>query len=290
MSAPASRAASDLIAWAEAELGTVSDCARLEAELLLADCAGISRAAVMAWPERSLGKAEAARLAAVVARRSRGEPMAYITGSKEFYSLPLTVDARVLVPRPETELLVEAALARIGEQPARVLDLGTGSGAIALAIKHERPDCEVLGVDRSPAALEVARANGATLGLDVRFLESDWFAGLGDARFGLIVSNPPYVATSDPHLVSSLAAEPVLALDGGADGLDAYRAILAAAHSHLATNGTLLLEHGHDQREALTTLAREHGFAVTAALDDLAGVARVLVLAAEHRRGTGGLA
>lgn len=278
MSAPASRAARDLIAWAETELGPVSDCARLEAEILLADCAGLSRAAVMAWPDRSLSPADAARLAAGVARRSRGEPIAYITGRREFYSLPLAVDARVLVPRPETELLVETALGRLPPGSARVLDLGTGSGAIALAIRQARPDCEVVAVDVSAAALEVARTNAAALGLGVSWLESDWFAALARQRFDLIVSNPPYVARGDLERAEPLAAEPRLALDGGADGLDACRAILDAAGAHLLPGGSLLLEHGHDQRVLLSQLAHERGFAVAAALDDLAGLPRVLAL------------
>ena len=277
MSLPPSRAAGDLVAWAAAELRAVTSAARLEAEILLAESAGLSRAAIMAHPERNLGRSEAARLAAAVARRSRGEPIAYITGRKEFWSLSLAVDARVLVPRPETELIVEAALARLPAAGARVLDLGTGSGAIALALKRERPAAAITAVDLSPEALAVARANGARLGLDVDWIESDWFEALGDARFELIVSNPPYVASGDLAL-SGLGAEPGLALDGGGDGLDACRRILGAAERHLAAGGWLLLEHGHDQREALAALARAAGFVVEAALDDLAGLPRVLAL------------
>jgi len=273
---PASSAAGDLVAWAAARLAAASDTARLDAELLLAASAGIERAAVIAHPERTLGAAETARLAAAVRRRSGGEPVAYIVGCKEFYGLPLAVDRAVLVPRPETELLVDAALERLaaGARSA-VLDLGTGSGAIALALKRERPGLSVTAVDRSEAALGVARRNAVALGIEVGFFVSDWFAALGGRRFDMIVANPPYVASSDPHFGTALGHEPRIALDGGADGLDAFRAILAGAALHLTPRGALLLEHGFDQRGALAELARAHAFALERALDDLAGRPRV---------------
>jgi release factor glutamine methyltransferase len=232
---------------------------------------------LIAHPERFVGETEARRLAAAVARRSRGEPLAYITGRREFYSIVVTVDASVLVPRPETELLVEHALCGLPPGNARVLDLGTGSGAIALAIKRERPDCEVVGVDRSAAAIGTARANAARLGLDVHFLESDWFAALDGAPFDAIVANPPYVASNDPAF-GALAHEPRAALDGGPDGLDAYRAIFAAAPAHLAPRGALLVEHGADQRARLAAMAPAAGLVVAALVDDLAGLPRLLVL------------
>jgi release factor glutamine methyltransferase len=273
---PPSRARA-LLHWAERELSSVSDSARLDAELLLADSAGIARATLIAHPERIVGATEARRLAAAVERRRRGEPLAYITGRREFYSIDLAVDSSVLVPRPETELLVEHALCGLPSGPARVLDLGTGSGAIALAIKRERPGCEVTGVDLSPAAIAVARANAARLGLDVRFVESDWFAAVAGERFDAIVANPPYVASGDPAF-AALVHEPRAALDGGADGLDAYRAIFAAAAVQLTTGGALLVEHGADQREALISMAPAAGLAVAAIVDDLAGLPRLLVL------------
>jgi release factor glutamine methyltransferase len=276
---PSASRVRELLAWAERELRPVSDSARLDAELLLADSAGMARATLIAHPDRFVGETEALRFAAAVGRRSRGEPLAYITGRREFYSIDLAVDAAVLVPRPETELLVEHALLGLPAANARVLDLGTGSGAIALAIKRERPDCEVIGVDSSAAAVAVARANAARLGLDVAFLESDWFAVLDGERFDAIVANPPYIASGDPAF-GSLAHEPRAALDGGPDGLDACRAILAAAAAHLKPGGVLLVEHGAGQRAALAALARASGLAVAAVVDDLAGLPRLLVLVA----------
>lgn len=267
-----------LLATACSVLAASSDSAVLDAELLLAFVTGRSRSSLRAFPERAVDAEQEQRFHALVARRAAGEPLAYLTGTREFYSLDLNVAEAVLVPRPETELLVAIVL---NSQPLRaedpaILDLGTGSGAIALAIKQSRPDAIVTAVDSSRAALAIARANGARLGLDVRWLESSWFAALGSERFDVLVSNPPYVRTAD--VVGDLVHEPRLALDGGVDGLDAYRAILAAAPSHLRAGGIVALEHGYDQRPALLQLAREHGFAVQAAHDDLAGRARVLVL------------
>lgn len=270
--------AAELVAWAEAEIASVTDAGRLEAELLLADSAGIGRTSVMAHPERRIGPEQASRLEAAVERRRRGEPLAYILGSKEFFSLPLQVTASVLVPRPETELLVEAALARLTREGVRLLDLGTGSGAIALALKHARPDLTITAVDCDRSALEVARANARRLDLEIRFLESDWFSGLAGQRFELIVSNPPYVASADRHLDTALAFEPRVALDGGVDGLDAYRRIFADVSQHLAPDARLLVEHGHDQREAVVGLARAEGLSLEAVLDDLAGLPRVASL------------
>lgn len=265
----------ELLARGGAALAAVSDTARLEAELLLGTVAGLGRVAIMAHPERLLAAEAVARFDAAVLRRAGGEPLAYVLGRREFWSLALTVDANVLVPRPETELLVEHALALPLAAGARVLDVGTGSGAIALAVRHERPDLAVVAVDRSAAALAVARNNGEALGLDVEWLESDWLAALEGRRFDLIVSNPPYVASGDPHFDGDLRFEPRLALDGGDDGLDAYRAILEAAPAHLAAGGQLLFEHGFDQREALVALAAGLGFTLALAADDLAGQPRV---------------
>ena len=253
----------------------MTDAGRLEAELLLADSAGIGRASVMAHPERRIDPEQARRLEAAVGRRRSGEPLAYILGSKEFFSLSLQVRAGVLVPRPETELLVEASLERLTGKGARLLDLGTGSGAIALALKAARPDLSVTAVDFDRSALDVARANARQLGLEIRFVESDWFSALPGEYFDLVVSNPPYVSSTDRHFESGLAFEPRVALDGGPDGLDAYRRIFADVSEHLATNGMLLVEHGFDQREAVVELARAEGLSVEATLDDLAGLPRV---------------
>jgi release factor glutamine methyltransferase len=268
-----------LLADATRALTAASATPRLDAELLLAFTTARARSSIHAFPERLVERIEAARFGELVARRSRGEPLAYLTGEREFYSLSLEVRPEVLVPRPETELLVEAALARCAAVPrARVLDLGTGSGAIALAVKHARSDAEVTASDTSAAALAVARSNAERLRIAVRFIESHWFERLAGERFDLIVSNPPYVRTV--QVTGALMHEPRLALDGGDDGLDAYRAILAAAARHLEPMGLLLLEHGHDQREALAALALAFGWSVSATHDDLAGRARVLALAA----------
>jgi len=267
-----------LVAWAVRELTGASRSPLLDAELLIAHVTGQPRSSVLAFPERPVRTALGDEVERLVGRRARGEPLAYLVRGQEFYSLPLRVTPAVLIPRPETELLVDEALALLPRGEARtVLDLGTGSGAIALALKHERPDASVTGADVSAAALAVARANAERLGLDVRFVESDWLAALAGERFDLIVCNPPYVASGD-RAFAALAYEPRLALDGGEDGLDALRAVLAGAREHLSERGLLLLEHGHDQRAALTALAESRGWRLVAAQPDLAGHARVLVL------------
>jgi release factor glutamine methyltransferase len=258
-------------------LRAASDTPQLEAEVLLAFVTGRARSSLLAFPERRVAPGEAQRFAELAVRRAAGEPLAYLTGEREFFSLALAVTPAVLVPRPETELLVDETLARCAALPCpTVLDLGTGSGAIALAVKHERPAAVVTAVDVSEPALAVARANAARLALDVRWLRSSWFEALGSERFDAIVSNPPYVASAD--VAGALAFEPRLALDGGADGYVAYREILALAPAHLAPGGALLLEHGHAERAALAALAEASGWCVAGVRDDLAGRARVLVL------------
>jgi release factor glutamine methyltransferase len=266
------------LAAAVETLAAVSDTPRLDAEVLLAFATGRTRASLLAFPERTLDVAAAERFTAFVARRATGEPLAYLTGEREFFSLPLAVSPDVLIPRAETELLVDLTLRAVGRRARpTVLDVGSGSGAIAIAVKWARPDAQVTASDVSAAALGAARANSERLGVAIRWVESAWFAALGDARFDVIVSNPPYVRSED--VSGALGFEPRLALDGGTDGLDAYRALLAAAAPHLALpHGVLLLEHGHEQRAELTELAVANGWRVTAAHDDLAGRPRVLEL------------
>jgi release factor glutamine methyltransferase len=259
----------------------VSDSPRLDAMLLLWQATERPRASFFAFPERVVPPVERLEFAELVARRMRGEPVAYIVGTHEFFSLPLLVGPDVLVPRPETELLVEAALARLSSLDApAVLDIGTGSGAIALAIKHSRRDVRLTALDVSAGALEQARVNeGLVMGtLDpcVRWVESRWFDALGDERFDLIVSNPPYVRTDE--IVGPLKFEPRLALDGGADGVDAYRVLFAEAAEHLNAGGALLIEHGAAQRPQLVALAGSHAWRVARTHDDLAGRPRVLEL------------
>jgi release factor glutamine methyltransferase len=273
-----------LIGAAASRLTATSETPRLDAEALLAHCSGIGRTAQLTWPERALGPSQVAAFAAAVDRRADGEPVAYITGQREFFSLALAVTPAVLVPRPETELVVDAAADLIAGRACRVADLGTGCGAIALALKQCCPAAAVTATDIDPAALAVAAANAAALGLDVTFVQSSWFAALGQARFDILVSNPPYVASGDAHFDGPLRHEPRLALDGGADGLDAYRRILDGARRHLAVAGSIVLEHGYDQRESVGRLAADRGYEQVAAIDDLGGRPRVLVLRAPEAR------
>jgi release factor glutamine methyltransferase len=259
-------------------LSSASDTPALDADLLLAAVAKVPRSGVLAHPERVLGPDDVRRFHELVARRAAGEPLAYLLGRREFFSLTLEVDEAVLVPRPETELLVEQTLEALrGREAAlRVLDLGAGSGAIALALAAARPAWIVTAVDKSRRALDVARANGLRLGLAVEWLESDWFSALSGRRFDAIVCNPPYVATRD--CVGPLRFEPRLALDGGADGLDAMRIVLRGALEHLEPGGRLLLEHGAEQRSKVLALAAAHGFRALGVCSDLGGRDRCVVL------------
>jgi len=210
-------------------------------------------------------------------RRLQGEPVAYITGRKDFFGLTLVVDARVLDPRPDTETLVEWALDCLPETGlSRILDLGTGSGAVALALQHTRPDATVWAVDASEDALTVARANATRLDLGVQFLASDWLSAVDvqrTGRFDLIVSNPPNVAEGDPHL-AALTHEPLQALTSGPDGLDDLRQIITQAPAYLAPGGWLLLEHGWNQADPVQALLREAGFEQVQSRHDLGGIAR----------------
>lgn len=242
-----------------------------EARLLLARVTGISEASVLSSPERALSCEHEDRFRDAAARRRNGEPVAYILGEKEFYGLRLAVNPAVLIPRPETELLVELALKR---DFSRALDLGTGSGAIALALKRSRPDASIVAVDSSAAALTVARRNGMALALDVDWRHGRWFEPLPGERFDLIVANPPYVAAGDPHL-ADLRYEPQAALIGGADGLDAMREIVPAARAHLSGKAWLLVEHGLGQETAVRSLMQASGLEEVQTWPDLARIGRV---------------
>jgi release factor glutamine methyltransferase len=264
--------AADAITALRKRLAGASPSAALDAELLVARVLGIGRAALAADPGRALAPEELFALESLTRRRLAGEPLAYLAGRREFWSLDLEVTPDVLVPRPETELLVERALAAIAglERPA-VLDLGTGSGAIALAIASMRPDAAVTATDRSAAALAVAKRNAARLGFaNVAFMEGDWFVPLAGTRFHAIVSNPPYVAAGDPAL-AALAHEPFAALVAGADGLEALSAVATGACAHLLPRGRLVLEHGAGQGAAVRELLRAAGFADVETRRDLAG-------------------
>jgi release factor glutamine methyltransferase len=242
-----------------------------EARLLLAAAGGWSEAGVIAFPERVLDAEAEARFREFLRRRTGGEPVAYILGRKEFYGLELAVDPAVLVPRPETELLVELALQR---EFSSVVDLGTGSGAIALAVKRHRPAARVVAVDVSAAALAVARRNAARHGLDIDLRQGRWFEPLAGERFDLVLANPPYVAEGDPHL-PDLGFEPRVALTSGTDGLDAIREIVREAPRHLTPGGWLLLEHGMGQSAAVGALLAEAGLEDPHSWPDLARIPRV---------------
>ena len=250
--------------------------ARLDAQLLLLHVAGRAqdeRAWLLAHDTDPLPASAGAAYEALCLRRAAGEPLAYLVGEKEFYGLMLRVDRRVLVPRPDTETLVEWALEALEGRPApSLVDLGTGSGAIALALASRRPDAHVEAVDRSEEALAVARANAQRLGLPVNFQAASWLEGSGTG-LDLIVSNPPYIADADPHL-AALGHEPLSALASGRDGLDDIRAIVAQAPAHLAAGGWLLLEHGWDQAGAVRALLLSAGFAQVQSRRDLAGIER----------------
>jgi release factor glutamine methyltransferase len=230
------------------------------------------RAWVLAHGEAALPAPDGTRFDALCRRRASGEPLAYLLGEKEFHGLRLAVDQRVLVPRPETELLVEWALELLDARPpaATVADLGTGSGAIALAIGSARPDARVCAVDLSPDALAVAQGNAQRLHVAVEWLQGDWWEAVADRRFDLALANPPYVDAGDPHL-PALRHEPLLALSPGVDGLTALRKIALGAARHLNEGGWLLLEHGHEQGVAVCELLRAAGFEDASTRTDLAG-------------------
>ena len=288
-----------------------------DARALAAAALGLTRAQLVTRGPAALDAKALAKLAALFARRRAGEPVAYLTGEREFYGLSFRVTPAVLIPRPESELLVDFALEVVPAAAAtRVLDLGTGSGCVAIAIAHHRPQARVTAVDRSSEALAVARANAEALLIEtpspsrgegwdggwmsqyapastptpalplrgggrqqtrrLTFMESDWFAALGAARFALIVANPPYVAAGDPHLAQGdLRFEPAAALASGADGLDAIRAIIAGAPAHLDAGGWLVFEHGYDQAAACRELLTRGGFEAVFSRRDLAAIERV---------------
>ncbi len=246
-----------------------------ESRALLCGILGVAREALVAHPETPVDAATRARFAEAVARRIAGVPLAYLTGEQEFYGHVFRVTPDVLIPRPETELLVDTALGVLQNKPsARVLELGTGSGCIAIALALARPDLWVVASDRSPAALQVARENCRQRAAPVQLVAGDWFAPF-QGRFDLVISNPPYVAADDRHLVA-LACEPRAALTDGGDGLGALRAIVAGAGGFLAAGGDLLLEHGYDQGDAVRELLRTATFREVRTLRDLAGLERMV--------------
>ncbi len=262
----------------EAALNLDSGSARIEVQCLLQAVLQVNRAWLLTHPEQSLDAGQYARYMALFERRLTGEPIAYLLGEREFYGLTFRVSPATLIPRPETELLVVLALQHISQHGAcRVLDLGTGSGAIALSIADARPEAKVFAVDASVASLEVAQFNAQQLGLgNVSLLQSDWFSALNGERFDIIVSNPPYVAAEDAHLTQGdVRFEPHTALASGVDGLDDIRCIAAQAKKYLNLNGRLLFEHGYDQATRVRALLQQAGFTDVFSARDLAGIERV---------------
>jgi release factor glutamine methyltransferase len=245
----------------------------LETRILLGHALGLSRVQLITRADQFLSADDAVLLQTLFERRLAGEPIAYLTGEREFYGLDFRVTPAVLIPRPDTELLVELACARL-PRGGSVLDMGTGSGAIAVAIAHARPDARVSALDASAAALEVAHFNAVRHGAQVGFVQSDWYAGLAPQRFSMIVANPPYIVAGDRHLAEGdLRFEPVDALTDHADGLSALRAIVAGAPAFLADDGWLLMEHGYDQAAAVRELLQ--GWDAVESWRDLAGIERV---------------
>ena len=256
---------------------------RVDAHVLMAHVLGVNRAYLAANPMRVLTESEDARVDMLVAMRALGQPVAYLVEKREFYGREFAVGPEVLIPRPETETLVEAALARLATHVSSPMprpscvDLGTGSGAVAVTLACERPNAAVTATDVSPAALEIARSNAHAHQCRVELVCGSWYAPLEGRRFDLIVANPPYVAAADAHLgQGDLRFEPASALtDGSRDGLDSIRAIVAGASDHLNARGWLVFEHGHDQAEPVRALLRAAGFGEIVSIPDLAGIARV---------------
>lgn len=248
---------------------------QLEARMLIGHVTQLTRVQLITQSERAFSAAEATQLNSLFQRRVAGEPMAYLLGEREFFGLTFKVDPAVLIPRPDTELLVELALQHL-PQDGRVLDMGTGSGAIAIAIAHTRRDAQVTALDVSENALRVAQSNAKNNQVDVTFLRSDWFTALAQQQFDVIVSNPPYIVAGDRHLSEGdLRFEPIDALTDHADGLSALRIISKQAADYLSDDGWLLMEHGYDQAEAVRDLLKQDGYTEVQSWCDLANIERV---------------
>lgn len=271
---------SEQIEQAVVQLAQCSESARLDAQLLMAYTLHKDQTYLHTWPDRTLTEAEQENFEQLVGRRLQGEPIAHILGQRAFWTLDLKVTPATLIPRPDTELLVELALQRIPPQVSfQIADLGTGSGAIALALAKERPACQLLATDQSVAALQVAQENAEHNHVhNIEFVQSDWFSALGECRFDMIVSNPPYICDNDPHLQQGdVRFEPRSALTAGADGLKDIRIIVDQALQFLKPSGLLLIEHGFDQAATVCALLQQAGYQQVADFQDYAGNPRVAI-------------
>ena len=269
----------EIRSWLKAACATLcgGESPKRDAEVLLSFVTGKSRSWLMAFDETPLEAAQLAQLETLIARRACGEPVAHLTGEREFWSLPLTVSPVTLIPRPDTEILVEQALARLPDRPVDILDLGTGTGAVALAIASERPDCRVIGVDRVAEAVALAQHNARKLHIaNATFLLSDWFSALPGKKFALIVSNPPYIDAADAHLQQGdVRFEPLSALVADDHGLADIRHIARTARRYLLPDGALMLEHGWQQGEAVRTILCAQDYQAVETCQDYAGHDRV---------------
>lgn len=266
----------DLLATATRKLTRSSDSARLDAELLLCHCLQKTRTYLYTWPEHTPTIAEVNCFNSLIDRCVNGEPIAYITGTREFWSETFEVTTDTLIPRPDTEILVEQCLAKLALTAGPFLDLGTGSGVIAISVAKERPDIEVTATDSSEAAIEVAKRNAKNLGATVGFIQSNWFDAIQNKSFDVIASNPPYIAADDPHLQrGGLPFEPVSALQACDNGFSDITAIITTSPAYLRTGGWLLLEHGHTQGSKTRRLMQENGYSNVDTVTDLSGNDRV---------------
>ena len=271
-----------ILRQAEQSLATVSDSARLDAEVLLATVLDKNRSYFIAFPEHVLSDIQHAEFQHLLTKRQNGQPIAHITGQREFWSLELDVNEHTLIPRPDTEVLIEFVLQQFPQQSLNVADLGTGSGAIAIALSSEKPDWHIVATDKSEQALETAQNNAKKHNCQhIDFRQGSWFEALGtqlpdSGRFDLIISNPPYIPEQDPHLQQGdVRFEPVSALASGSDGLDDIRHLIKQAPNHLSKNGWLILEHGYDQKQAIYQLFSQAGYEHIVQIDDYAGNPRV---------------